>query len=262
MIDLCSETNRPIPIAKHKLIDDEKYCESFDKLLGKFFRNCKRDGNCLYRAISFLIIPKLKDEQFKKTFFSFREAFEQTGFSSSIYDWYMESIEEIEIAEDGDNGVEEYNKRAGTCNDRECGNYNHQKSFCDDYDGDHNPANNYTRESESDDETDNNDFILLISYLRMVCSAEAQQKKEFYQNFLEEDLSVYCKNKIDPLEQRAGDFEIAVLAGALKMKIKVISITQTDKIEEITYGEEGNEHLILHTPDHFEPLYNTEDLLE
>ena len=93
MITLFSKINRLIPIENHSLIKDEKYNKSIEKLKGMFFRECKRDGNCLYRAICFLIIPNLKKEEFKRSFLSFGELFEKVGFNSAVYDWYIESIE-------------------------------------------------------------------------------------------------------------------------------------------------------------------------
>jgi len=95
------------------------------------------------------------------------------------------------------------------------------------------------------------DITVLIAYLRLICSTHAILNSERYQSFVERDLKRYCAECIDPMEQRAGELELAVLSDALKLRIRVISVA--DGVNS-TFGE-GEEIKILHTPDHFEPIY-------
>lgn len=200
------KTNKILPIEEHCLYQDEQYRHLFKTLVGKQFRNCTRDGNCLYRTLAILLFPNLKYKDFKRRFFSFKDKFEKAEFSETVYEWYVESLEELI---ETDKKIEEL-----------------------------------TEDEE----------LLFIAYLRMICSAEAQTENDKYKNFIEQDIKEYCKSKIDPMEQRAGDFEISILASALDIEITVISVTGQE-IQEVKYGESEIKLQILHSPDHFEPLY-------
>lgn len=102
------------------------------------------------------------------------------------------------------------------------------------------------------DSASSDDLSVFIAYLRLICSAHAISNCDKYQSFLDCDLKRYCVECIDPMEQRAGEFELAVLSDALGLKITVVSIV--DEINR-SFGE-GKEIKILHTPDHFEPIYD------
>lgn len=196
------------PINKHPLYKDVNYGAQVKQLEAEYknlrFIPCVRDGNCLYRAIAFHVIPLMKEDAFKKKFLSFTEKFQKTGVCSSVYEWYVESIEEM--ATDEREPISAENQQ------------------------------------------------LLIAYLRLVCSAEAQSDEK-YSNFVETDLKSYCTKCIEPMDQRAGDFEIAVLADALEAQIKIIAVTK-GKNQVVSYGENTSREIqILHTPDHFEPIF-------
>lgn len=191
-------------IKSHSLFEDQKFSKAMTEIQNMKFRNCKRDGNCLYRAIAILIFPFLKDSNFRTNILSFKEKFHKAEFSDTVIDWYMESIEDMKSKD---------------------------------------------LENLSEDE-----FLLLIAYLRMVCSAEAQCHSEKYQNYILKDLKDYCHKNIDPMEQRAGDLEISILANALKIHIKLYVVLD-ENLQKREYGTGDIEIKILHTPDHFEPLY-------
>ena len=197
-------SNELQPIESHPLYKDKKFEKALISLKNMKFRECKRDGNCLYRTIAILVFPFLKNFNFRERFLSFKEKSMRAGYGETVIDWYIESIEEIK--------------------------------------------------SKNLEELSEDNFLLLIAYIRMICSSEAQDNKEKYQSYILEDLKEYCNKNIDPMEQRAGDIELSILANAFKMRIKLfVVLNENLQIEE--YGEGEVEIKIQHTPDHFEPLY-------
>jgi Peptidase C65 Otubain len=98
-------------------------------------------------------------------------------------------------------------------------------------------------------------LALFVGYLRLILGSYMRDKKDEYIYFVENhDLEGYVSRLIDPMGQRAGEFEISVLSKALGFKISVYDAT-TPAILCNEYGE-GQEIAILFTHDHFEPLYN------
>lgn len=194
-----------LPVSKHPLNANPKYEEAIKSLKEKYYRECKRDGNCLYSSVALLILPLLRDEEFRSVFYGFTKEFEEMDVSSAVYECYIMSIEEI---------VE--NASVGTL--------------------------------------DAEDLTVFVAYLRLICSTHAKMNEEKYHSFVDADLKRYCAEYIDPMDQRAGSFEAAILADALKLRITIISVAE-DKNFHTSFGE-GQEVKVLHTPDHFEPLYD------
>ncbi|ELA42230.1 uncharacterized protein VICG_00629 [Vittaforma corneae ATCC 50505] len=194
-----------LPVSKHPLSANPKYGKAVESLKEKHYRECNRDGNCLYSSVTLLIFPLLRDERAKSMFYGFTKEFEEMDVPSVVYECYITSIEEI-------------------------------------------------IEKISVDDLDSEDLTVFTAYLRLICSTHAKMNEKKYQSFIQMDLKQYCAEHIDPMDQRAGSFELAVLADALQLKITVISIADDEKFQT-SFGE-GPEVKILHTPDHFEPLYD------
>lgn len=198
-------TSGKISIIEHPMVKDEKYGDEFIKLPLKYYRECVRDGNCLYSTISILVFPFFSiDEEFKNNFFSFEEEFKAYGITDVVYEPFIDSIRDFMVQKDA--------------------------SFVF-----------YT------------DFLPFIAYLRLVCSSYAVANKEKYKDFVIEDIEQYCKSKVAPMEQRGGEFEFAVLADALKIKIEVIYLFEKGSLV-VPFGKGKNLIKILHTPDHYEPV--------
>ncbi|KAM0681322.1 hypothetical protein GINT2_000522 [Glugoides intestinalis] len=198
-------TSGKISIIEHPMMKDEKYGEEFMKLPLKCYRQCIRDGNCLYSAIAILIFPLFNIEEFKNNFFNFEKEFNRYGITDIVYEPLIDSIRDfIEQKEDA--------------------------SFI-----------LYS------------DFLAFISYLRFVCSAYAVENKEKYNGFVLGDIEDYCRSNVDPMEQRGGELEFAVLADALKIKIEVIYALEKENLV-VSFGKGENLIKVLHTPDHYEPV--------
>lgn len=110
-------------------------------------------------------------------------------------------------------------------------------------------------------EMDEADWMLFIGLFRLAVSSYLKINKKEYQEFITEDIETYVKHNVDPMGRRAGELEITVLCKVLGIRIEVIQV-QNDCCTMIEYGEYGNKYAILHTPDHFEPLYRPELIRE
>lgn len=224
-----------LPLTNHPLTNHKDYKKELENLEEKYYKECKKDGNCLYSAISLLIIPLIKkNKNFRDKFFSFNEIFSKVGISSVVYECYISTIEE-ELLENVniENAIKENVK-------------------------DNNLDNNINNLDSS-----TNELTVFVAYLRLVCSSYLKINKEKYQGFIDRDVKSYCEKFIDPMEQKAGEFEISILSEALEIPIKLVTIVNDEKKGvnrfDINFGEEYKKEMeeirILHTPDHFEPIY-------
>lgn len=99
----------------------------------------------------------------------------------------------------------------------------------------------------------NDDFKISVGYLRIITATHIILNKEQYINFIEADFDSYSHNEILSMGSKAGHVEINALAESLSLKIIIHDITSgEERINEIGSGFEIH---ILHTPDHFEPIY-------
>lgn len=98
-----------------------------------------------------------------------------------------------------------------------------------------------------------NDLDSFVAYLRLLCSAYAQSNSDKYQGYLDIDLTEHCRKNIDPLYQRADSFEMMVMADCLSLQIHVTSLFNSS-MSTYDIGK-GTKVSILHTPDHFQPLF-------
>lgn len=193
-----------LSIASHPLASDPKIGRSLERLPFKNYRECKRDGNCFYYCIALLIFPLLREPEFRAKFFSFVDSFEQAGFSSVVYESYMESIEDI-VA------------------------------------------------SKSIEDLSQDDMNLFVGYLRLIVSTHLRTNEKEYQEFLGCEVGAYARRKIEAMGQRAGYIEIVALSRSLPLKMSIYDVN-SGEINEVRLGE-GYPVSILHTPDHFEPIY-------
>lgn len=193
-----------LSVAGHPLAGDPKIGKSLRRLPFKNYRKCKRDGNCLYYCITLLIFPLFKKAEFKTRFLSFVDSFQRTGFSSVVYESYMESIEDI-------------------------------------------VANKSIEDLVQDD------LNVFVGYLKLTVSAHLRINEEEYRDFLGCNVETYARKKVEAMGQRAGHIEIMALSRSLCLEISVYDVS-SGEINEMKFGE-GHPINILHTPDHFEPIY-------
>lgn len=96
----------------------------------------------------------------------------------------------------------------------------------------------------------------VVQFLKFAISVEMKMNEEKYQPFLfDTTINEYCKKQVEPFFVEAGYIEIGVLVSVLPINIEVIDTTEnSDEIRRI-YGDNDDVISILHTPNHFEPIY-------
>lgn len=105
------------------------------------------------------------------------------------------------------------------------------------------------------DAVSDEEWIQIIGYLRMAASAYLLMHKEDYESFLSETtIEHYTKQHVDPMGERAGEIEIIALSSLFRYEVHIVQTGTDGRCTTISYGK-GDQIMILHTPDHFEPLY-------
>ncbi|WUR03503.1 ubiquitin thioesterase OTUB1 [Vairimorpha necatrix] len=95
----------------------------------------------------------------------------------------------------------------------------------------------------------------ILYIFRLAISTHMRLNSEEYQPYIV-DMSVekYCKNCIEPLFMEAGYIEIGALVNIMPINVKMYDTTEESNKYRI-YGENEEFIEILHTPNHFEPVY-------
>ncbi|AFN82990.1 putative cysteine protease [Encephalitozoon romaleae SJ-2008] len=92
-----------------------------------------------------------------------------------------------------------------------------------------------------------------VAYLRLVVSTEIKSNPEKYQPYIPEmDVDKYCTRFVDPFYQQAGCVEICALSNSIPIRIHIVDIT---KENEDVYGDHTQHVSIFYTHGHFEPIY-------
>ena len=79
---------------------------------------------------------------------------------------------------------------------------------------------------------------------------------ELYQPYIPDmTVETYCKKFIEPFYIEAGYLEICALVEILPLSIEVIDIQENNENCSRLYGMYEQKITILHTPNHFEPVY-------
>lgn len=98
------------------------------------------------------------------------------------------------------------------------------------------------------------DWNVFIGYIRMAVSSHVLTNADKYSEFLPDcTVESYVRTQIDPMGERAGEMEIIAVSRLFKYKISIVYLVH-DSYKTTSYGE-GDLMTILHTPDHFEPMY-------
>lgn len=104
------------------------------------------------------------------------------------------------------------------------------------------------------------EWNLFIGYLRMAVASHLRVHAEEYAGFIPgSNIEAYAAMHVDPMGERAGEVEIIALSRIFDYRIEVVSVRE-DGCAKMSYGREADGAVtILHTPDHFEPLYRGGD---
>ncbi|KAI5168684.1 hypothetical protein PAEPH01_0330 [Pancytospora epiphaga] len=99
------------------------------------------------------------------------------------------------------------------------------------------------------------EWDLIVGYLRLTAGAYVKTHPEEFSDFVG-DVERYTASNIDPMGQRAGEVEVIAICRAFSCQIQMVSILNNE-YKSVKYSQ-GPTYTILHTPDHFEPLYEND----
>ncbi|KAI4291639.1 ubiquitin thioesterase protein OTUB2 [Pancytospora philotis] len=103
------------------------------------------------------------------------------------------------------------------------------------------------------------DLMAIVGYLRLAVASYIETDASFFGEFLPEtDPAAYVQECVNPMGQRAGEVEMAAISRVFDFRLTVVTV-QKEGCSRYSYGQ-GPDISILHTPDHFEPLYGATDL--
>lgn len=96
----------------------------------------------------------------------------------------------------------------------------------------------------------------IIYIFRLAISTHIRLNAEEFQPFIVNmTVEKYCKNYIEPFYMEAGYIEIGALVNILPISIEVLDISEKNEDCSRIYGIHKDCITILHTPNHFEPVY-------
>lgn len=223
---MIKETNAEAPTSAKKSLADHSYCSDqayHNRIKGimksyAMFRECIRDGNCLY--ISYAVA--LGD---------------------------LVALEKKDLLESLETAFNKTNARLRLHNVDELGYTGFHESFVD-------ILADIAGGSKRVEEVPLYSWYDCVAYLRLVVSMEIRSNPDRYQPYIPEmDVDKYCSMFVDPFYKEAGCVEICALANSLPIRIQVVDISKDD---EDVYGDHPHKISILYTHSHFEPIYELE----
>ncbi|KAG5859672.1 peptidase C65 otubain [Encephalitozoon hellem] len=204
-------------LTEHKYFDDIAYRFRVERIMESYtmFRECIRDGNCLYISYA-IVIADLVALEGDSLLSSLHDAFSRTNSMLHLY-----NIDELGYKGFYDTFVEIL-------------------------------ADMSSRTKRIED-IPLYSLYDCVAYLRLVVSTEIKSNPAKYQPYIPEmDVSKYCARFVDPFYQQAGCVEISALSNSIPVRIHVVDVT---KDSEDVYGDHPQGVSIFYTHGHFEPIY-------
>ncbi|KNC81065.1 hypothetical protein SARC_06589 [Sphaeroforma arctica JP610] len=198
----------------------------------KSFRRCRRDGNCLYRAVSYALHEKLLQtesqtlqERCQVQIVKSKPALIEAGFQEYVFeDFYEATLESwMQVKEKDSQWVHEL------FNDSEMSN-------------------------------------AIGLYYRFMTAVELRTNASEYIHFLEDGTTVekFCNTQVECYGKEADNIQIAALCRYLKIRLKIVHLDQStgDECNVHDIGREDADDAedsitLLYRPDHYDILYET-----
>ncbi|KAH9386166.1 ubiquitin thioesterase protein OTUB1 [Nematocida major] len=111
-----------------------------------------------------------------------------------------------------------------------------------------------TGESPNIEELDSIFWNYTVTYFRMVTSAYIKKHKEKYAGFIEGDVEEYCLKSVEASFQYAGEIEMIGIAESFGISFDVVCI-EGGCMERLTRGEGEKIGCLLLMSEHFDILY-------
>ncbi|XP_033151186.1 ubiquitin thioesterase otubain-like [Drosophila mauritiana] len=197
----------------------------------KFIRRTRPDGNCFFRAfaysyLEYLISNSSAYQEFKKLAEESKEKLVQLGFPSFTLEDFHETFMEVIQRVSPDNA------------------------------GGHSAVQDELHKIFN--EQGYSDYVVV--YLRLITSGKLQEEADFYQNFIEGDLTIeaFRHLEVEPMYKESDHIHIIALCTALGAGVRVEYLDRgeggTVKAHDFPEGSEPRIYLI-YRPGHYDILY-------
>ncbi|XP_064545093.1 ubiquitin thioesterase otubain-like [Drosophila montana] len=212
---------------------DAVFVAKIEDLAGKykFMRRTRPDGNCFFRAfaysyLEYLITNKLAYDKFREIAEASKDKLIQLGFPSfTLEDFHGTFMDVINrVSPDNAGGPDKIQTEL------------------------HNIFN----------EQGYSDYVIV--YLRLITSGKLQEDAEFYQHFIEGDLSIeeFRHQEVEPMFKESDHIHIIALCAALGVGVRVEYLDRAEggtvKAHDFPEGAQPMVYLI-YRPGHYDILY-------
>uniref|UniRef100_A0A182PD86 Ubiquitin thioesterase n=1 Tax=Anopheles epiroticus TaxID=199890 RepID=A0A182PD86_9DIPT len=228
---LVSES-QPIASLNQEYLDDPVYISKIKDLSSKYraIRRSRPDGNCFFRAfayayLEYLVLNKDEFQKFYEYASKSRERLTEAGFPpftiEDFYETFMEVISKVKPeGDDTATALAELHKL-------------------------------FNEQGYSD---------YVVVYLRLITSSHLQEKADFYQNFIDGNITIveFCHQEVEPMYKESDHIHIIAICSALDAGVRVEYMDRGDGNQVIAHdfpdGFKPNVFL-LYRPGHYDILY-------
>lgn len=215
-----STTSIKKDLKEHKYSKDPAYCSEMQDIMKSYgkYRECIRDGNCLYTSYAIALTDLLSIE------------------GTPLLDKIVDVFERINLM---------LQKR----NIDELGYVGFYESFVS-------ILSDAVRKQQNIESIPLYSWYDCVAYLRLVTSCEIRSNPDKYQPHIADmDVDKYCTLFVDPFYKEAGYVEICALSNSIPVNIHVVDPNRS-KHSIDSYGDHPVGLSILYTHNHFEPIYD------
>jgi len=213
-------------------------------------RRTRPDGNCFFRALAFAYFEKMCHDldsykRFHAAVLPSKDIMISEGFSSfaveDFYDSFMEQLEKLDPEKDSNNSsISNGNSANGTCSTK-------KDSKIDEL-------------IETFNDQGMSDYIVV--FLRLLTSMHLKKDAEFYQNFMEGDMTVanFCSLEVEPMYHESDHIHVIAITKQAGIKVRIQYLDRGSDTEATAHdfpeetAENADVHL-LYRPGHYDILY-------
>lgn len=239
---------------------DPIYLAKVNTLASKYsrIRRTRPDGNCFFRAIAFAYFEKMCHDvecfkRFHATVTPSKDMMIAEGFSSfaveDFYDSFMEQLNKL--------GPDEATSNPKVVQDLSESNCNGVPSEKDSS----TILLKYKLGNLNDTFNDQGLSDYIVVFLRLLTSMHLKKEAEFYQNFMEGDMTVanFCSLEVEPMYHESDHIHVIAITKQTGIKVRIQYLDRGGDSEATTHDfpEEGSDpdiHL-LYRPGHYDILY-------
>lgn len=215
-----STTSAKKSLCEHSCFADPAFRADMERIMLSHsrFRECIRDGNCLYTSYAIAL--------------------------GDLVDGRMDLVEALETA------FEDVNAGLQTQGVNELGYSGFHESFVE-------ILRDIASGSARIEDIPLFSWYDCVAYLRLAVSSEMKRNPDMYLPYIPDtDVDRYCAMFVDPFYKDAGCVEICALSNRIPIGIHVVDLGRNGQTD--AYGSQSAFVCIFYTHNHFEPIYEHE----